>query len=153
MSNEDTKKYSLCHGAELEQIITAFSAECSNCVVRYNFCEEQEKFDDDKTQDILHAIEFDSVFLPDLDLVNLLRDIRAERRLAKDELEIAKIFKSWCERNRPAIEGLKNSLGDIRKVLKKQNDAAYFWKTDVVGEKGAVLESREEPTLIQLTLF
>lgn len=137
---------------ELEDCITKFLAACREAKGRYEYCQEAERLSDNKTQDILHVIELDPESFSDLDLLSMLHEVRQERREVKESVQVAQSFNKWFNENKKAIDSLTNTLGDIRKVLKYQTTPHYFWKTNLIGEVGKMLEPRETG-LIQLTLF
>lgn len=138
---------------ELEDCITKFLNACREAQNRYKFCQDAESLSDSKTQDILHVIELDPESFADLDLISMLHEVRQERREVKECVQVAQYFHKWYNENKKAVDSLSNTLGDIRKVLKRQATPQYFWRTDLIGEIGKVFEPQEHPALVQLTLF
>lgn len=78
--------------------------------------------------DIEHKIELDdSLKYHDYaKLAKELKEVRKNRRIAKDELDIIQPIVAYVEKNRGAINQLKQTLGEVRKVEKYQENRVYY---------------------------
>ena len=88
---------------------------------------------DNETQDILHAMELDSLSYHDRSrLSSALSAVRKKRRKAKDTAEIMKPVLDWEEKNRDAVKSLENVLGAVRTIEKEKENRFYVKRTDIV---------------------
>lgn len=68
------------------------------------------------TQDLLHALELGNDKAPGRARLGLkIREVRRQRRTAKDIAEQTRPVVDWVEQNRTVIKGLERLLGDVRK--------------------------------------
>ena len=68
------------------------------------------------TQDLLHALELGDDKAPGRARLGLkIREVRRQRRTAKDIAEQTRPVVDWVEQNRTVIKGLERLLGDVRK--------------------------------------
>jgi hypothetical protein len=133
------------NGHELEQYLTQFLQTARAAEFQYNAAVEKEIFPNAATQDILHAIEFAPSTIIFHDLIETLNELRGMRRATKRELEVAQIFKVWADEHKTALNKLENVLGDIRKVLNRQPNDTYRFKTDIFpGKKDTYLVPDEK---------
>lgn len=137
------------NGIELEAFLTNFFEVYSAAETRFQQVTAREQEMENATQDILHTCELDPESLADIDVVSILTNIRAERRDAKAELEVAKIFWGWVNANKKVLDLLTQKLGEIRKVLERQRTDAYCQKTDILNRRGAWIYQKiiEQPTM------
>ena len=86
-----------------------------------------------QTQDILHELELESHSGPEMVLLaKALRDVRRERRLAKDNVVMLKPLADWAEKYKNVTNSLKNALGAERKAEAYVQERAYYGRTDIV---------------------
>lgn len=133
------------HAAELERYLTEFLGHSRNAKTRFEKAVEEEQFPNDATQDLLHVIELAPSQLKDVDIVKVLHELRVARRDTKRELEVTRIYADWATQNKKALDTLEQCLGQMRKILRRQPNDAYRYKTGVIGEKGAWLVADPEP--------
>lgn len=138
--------------AELEQFCTAIIDCCQTAEADYAAAVAAEQYPNDATQDILHIAELAPSQLTGVDIVAILHSLRETRRAAKQELEVTQIFHDWVEDNKQAINKLKQALGAMRKVLRRQPHDAYHCRTSIIGEKDSWLATDPEPNR-QITIF
>lgn len=68
------------------------------------------------TQDLLHALELGDDKAPGRARLGLkIREVRRQRRTAKDIAEQTRPVVDWVEQNHTVIKGLERLLGDVRK--------------------------------------
>lgn len=105
------------------------------CETQLHICEADEKMTDEQTQDILHRLElFDDSYLDRKKMCDALPYIRRKRRESKNGVELFTPVSYWAESNKKCISSLKQLLGELRKVEKKQRDRVYCTRTDIVKE-------------------
>lgn len=141
-------------GLELEQVISQFLSVVNDVPMMFAAAEEEQKELEDKTQDILHIVEMRPYALNDIDLVNILHEIRVQRRQVKQEQLVMTACNAWYKKNKNgSLSTLNNILGEIRKILHKQAVASYRVKTNVIEPKDTCImyETKEIPG--QLSLF
>ena len=118
--------------ADLEQIIKSLDQLQKDYIWHYT----QVKACDEKTQDYLHAIEFDELgYKGRARLATQLETLRKERRQHKNAVEQLKIFDDWYESGdgRKALQKLRQILGKVRDTEKVQSVRTYTNK--VVGKE------------------
>jgi len=131
-----------------EQYLTEFLQVMRESNKRYDVAVLAEAEPNMATQDILHAIELAPSTVDFASIIPLLHKLRTDRRVTKKELEVTTRIKEWYNKNEKCINELQNVLGDIRKILDRQPNDIYSWKTNVIGEKGQWLTAdvvEEEP--------
>lgn len=95
---------------------------------------EQES--NDATQDILHQLELCDVdYHQSARLAKKLREVRQERRSAKDRYDTYAPIVNWMDDNRNTIKALERLLGDVRKSEKLTQGRFYTPKTKVLENK------------------
>ena len=97
----------------------------------YRQAEMNEQDANDQSQDLLHTIELkdcDDGKL--LDIAKSFRDVRRERRGAKDAMDMLTAVKEWADANRAVIKGLEQLLGKVRKAEKNTENRIYTFKSD-----------------------
>ena len=76
------------------------------------------------TQDLLHALELGNDKAPGRARLGLkIREVRRQRRTAKDIAEQTRPVVDWVEQNRTVIKGLERLLGDVRKQERRSEGA------------------------------
>jgi hypothetical protein len=136
--------------AELEQYLTEFLQVARDAERRFNEAVAAEQYPNTAIQDILHAAEFAPSTIREMDIVGKLHTYRTQRRITKQELEVTEIWKAWADEHKTAINKLENVLGNMRKVLRRQPNDYYLYKTDAVSEPNKALvpdpiEEKGEP--------
>ena len=131
-------------GAELEVYLTQFLAVTRAAESQFKEAEIAEQEPNDATQDILHTAELCPEALAQrypssVDLIVELHRLREERRIAKQELEVTHLFDEWATENKRAVDKLDQTIGAMRKVLRRQPLATYRFKTGLVGDKDTFL--------------
>ena len=99
----------------------------------YAIADRAQKESDNETQDILHAMELDSLsYHGRARLSSALSAVRQNRRTAKDTAEIMKPVLEWKEKNRAALKSLETILGTVRTLEKEKENRFYVKRTDIV---------------------
>lgn len=102
---------------------------------RYATAQDEEQTANVETQDILHAIEFQWYDTRrTARLVRRLSEIRQERRLAKEDAEIASLIVAFINSNNAFIRALKRLQGDVQTTEREQAQRSYQFRTDVMYE-------------------
>lgn len=144
------------NAAELTQYLTEFCNLAKDAKRRFEAATEEEARPNEATQDILHTAELDPSALNGVDVVALLHKLREERRIAKKELEVTEKFYNWATSNAKALNLLDQTLGEMRKVLRRQPSDMYRYKTDCIAEKDSFIfhkEPKAEEEYHQITIF
>lgn len=90
---------------------------------------------EDKQNDILHEFEFLVMSHNERGrLGKTLAEVRKSRRAAKNAVELLGPLCEWITNYKPAINALKRTLGDMRKIEDRQANRTYRLKTDGKGE-------------------
>lgn len=120
--------------------LEAFLAYLREAGEEYRMAETDRVEAEAATQDLLHALELgEDSAAGRAKLAEKLREVRQQRRRAKDTAERTAPVAEWAEQNRTVIKGLKRLLGDVRKVERKGEKRTYTPRTHVLEE----LEGRE----------
>lgn len=99
-----------------------------------HIAEMAEKEANEATQDILHKIELGELKPYEMVLLTKkLREIRQQRREAKDTRIQCEPIVCWASNNHTAIKSIERLLGDVRKAEKVTQNRIYIPKTDVLG--------------------
>lgn len=99
----------------------------------YNIAAEDEKSSNGATQDILHSIELgEHKYHEYARLSKALREVRQERRRAKDIEQQIQPVQEWVAENTKAIKNLEQVLGAVRKAERSTQERHYIPRTDVV---------------------
>jgi len=133
---------------ELEKYLTTFLQHMRDCNYNYEQTKALEYQPNAEIQDLLHVAEFAPSKLASVDLLSVMARLRQQRRDAKKELEVMERLKAWKDENQTALNKLENVLGDIRKILNRQPQDYYVYKTNIVGEKGTIL-AVEDPDYVE----
>lgn len=102
------------------------------------FCmaEQTEQEANDATQDILHWFElYDFRGLEAVKMAHKLREIRHQRREAKDLEYVTSPLIEWINGNQSIVKGLERVLGEVRKRERKTENRTYTPKTSILQEK------------------
>ncbi len=121
---------------DLAEYLADFLEICRDAKSDYQKAVDAEQEPSSAIQDILHAAEFAPSALDKIDILETLHNLRTVRREAKKNLEITDLFQQWAERNQKATRELSETVGAMRKIIRRQPNDFYRWKTDVLGEKG-----------------
>lgn len=138
--------------AELEQFITQFFNICREAKSDLERATEAEQYPNSAIQDLLHALELAPKQLDAETVKWKLHELRVDRRGAKQELEVTSLWADWCDKNKKSLDTLQQVLGQMRKILRRQPNDFYVFKTDVLGIKGEYLQVDKEPEYIQMKM-
>lgn len=91
--------------------------------------------EDRRSQDLLHAIEFEPSGKARNKLATKLKECRVTRRHNKDLVEILEPVYQYMQRdqNRKAINLLEQTLGSVRKIVKKHQNRVYIPRVEETG--------------------
>lgn len=138
--------------AELEQFITQFFNICREAKSDLERAAEAEQYPNSAIQDLLHALELAPSQLDPTTMFWKLHELRVDRRGAKQELEVTSLWADWCDKNKKSLDTLQQVLGQMRKILRRQPNDFYVFKTDILGIKGEYLQADKEPEYIQMKM-
>jgi hypothetical protein len=97
--------------------------------------EQSEQEANDATQDILHRLELCELEDEDAErLAYKLREVRRQRREAKDRIDQTAPVAAWLEERRTVVKELERLLGEVRKQERRASDRIYTPKTKVLEE-------------------
>lgn len=98
------------------------------CEPRYTLAYEAVKTEEKRTQDFLHAIEFEPHAEERSKIATKMRASRIERRENKDIVEeLEPIIEFMSDRNnKRAMDQLQQLLGKVRKVEKYHENRSYY---------------------------
>lgn len=93
----------------------------------YNMCEEQIEYEQQITQDLLHAIEFSSNYKERCKYATQLHYNRQRRRVYKNTTIVLKSLVDFIqkEENVKVVNKLTNILGEARKIKSHSEDKTY----------------------------
>lgn len=116
-----------------------------NVNVAYKQAMEDINTYEQQQQDIEHKLELCELGYHEMaKLGKLLKEVRQKRRLAKDTVALLGPMVAWINGQKPAINKLKDALGDVRKVEHKMNTRFYTPRTDVVDFPEQHITQKEE---------
>ena len=102
----------------------------------HNIAIQQEKDADYQTQDLLHNLELndENNYHDYAKISKALKQIRKERRMAKNKVLRLYPILDWIEANPQTIKNLQKLLGEVRKTEKKTSSEGLYYvpKTDVL---------------------
>lgn len=107
------------------EIIKAFLDLLAESTARLPALKEDLKREDDLTQDLLHIVELERDYGKRCKVMTRLRQNRKDRRACKDEIEELGILVEYAEKNKAAINNLKQTLGEMRKTEKYHEKRSY----------------------------
>ena len=94
---------------------------------------ERHRMAEAATQDLLHALELGDDKAPGRARLGLkIREVRRQRRTAKDIAEQTRPVVDWVEQNRTVIKGLERLLGDVRKQERRSEGRSYAPRTHIL---------------------
>lgn len=113
--------------------IETFLAFLREASVQVQQAAEKEREADIQTQDILHRLElYEDDYHETARLAKLLKQVRQNRRRAKEAYERAKPVADWGQDNKAAVKSLERLLGLVRKAENIQQNRQWMPKTDVL---------------------
>ena len=115
--------------------ISGFLKFLRECEEGYGMAKDKEGETDRETQDILHRLELcDDGHDDTARLAVALREVRRERRMAKDRCAEAEPVICWLQRHgsKEAVKSLEQLLGDVRKAEARVENRGYVEKTDIL---------------------
>lgn len=117
----------------------------SDAKTRYDIAQVNESEYDKQTQDILHRLELvdDEKDYQDK-LLDTIKEIRHERRKAKDESAVLFPVITWRDNNPKVISMMQQLLGDVRKVQRQLANRVYVDRTDIVKDVGERVEEQRK---------
>lgn len=107
------------------ETIKAFLDLLAESTARLPALKEDLKREDDLTQDLLHIVELEKDYGKRCKVMTRLRQNRKDRRACKDEIEELGVLVEYAEKNKAAINNLKQTLGDMRKAEKYHEKRSY----------------------------
>lgn len=113
--------------------IDSFLRFCRDCIDANKRSAIAEMDADNQMQDILHNIEINDNFPDDYILQGLaLKNIRKERREAKDIQKITYPIVQWVNQNQKTINELEKLLGAVRKAERSTQGRMYSNRTKIL---------------------
>ena len=96
-------------------------------ITLYTVCEEQVEYEQQITQDLLHAIEFSTNYKERCKYATQLHYNRQRRRVYKNTMIVLKSLVDFIqkEENVKVVNKLTNILGEARKIKLHSNDKSY----------------------------
>lgn len=102
----------------------------------YHSAQDAEKEADAQLQDIIHHLELhDDSYHETARLGKLIRQIRRERRKAKETVELLAPVDAWANENKAVIHSLERLLGTVCHIQEAQNKRVYRPRTEVLGRE------------------
>lgn len=113
--------------------IESFLKFCRSCTEANRLAAVAEIDMDNQTQDILHNIEINDNFPDDYIMQGIaLKNIRKDRREAKDIQKITHPVVQWVQQNQKTINELEKLLGYVRKAEKSTQGRTYSNRTKIL---------------------
>lgn len=113
--------------------IESFLRFCRECVDANRRAAIAEMDADNQIQDILHNIELNENYPDDYVLQGLaLKNIRKDRRVAKDVIRITYPVVQWVNQNQKTINELEKLLGAVRKAENNTVGRMYSNRTKIL---------------------
>ena len=113
--------------------IENFLSFCRECVDANRRAAITEMDADNQIQDILHNIELNENYPDDYVLQGLaLKNIRKDRRVAKDVIRITYPVVQWVNQNQKTINELEKLLGAVRKAENNTVGRMYSNRTKIL---------------------
>ena len=107
------------------EIISDFLGLIEECKIYDSIADDKIDLANKATQDMLHKIEFSKDYRERGRAATQLHYIREDRRHYKDIKEETEIVVSYYEENKKAVERLKKTLGELRKIEKYHENRSY----------------------------
>lgn len=115
------------------QGIEAFLNYLRDTEQQLKMAEQTEQEANDATQDILHWFElYDFRGIEAVKTAHKLREIRHQRREAKDTEWLTSPVVDWIQRHRSEIKELERLLGEVRKRERRTGNRIYTPKTSIM---------------------
>lgn len=114
-----------------------------------NLQNEREKLGekDMEISDVLHYLEIHTLKSYDLAKIGkLLQELRRERREIKYNIEVMELFQKFSEKynNKFITKDIMQTLKDLGKKDKTQENPIYKYRTDILEKIGVKIEMEEE---------
>ena len=104
-----------------------------NCKLEYGRAVSREREANNETQDLLHCLELQENSYHDLAKISkAMRQIRQERREAKDIERKLQPIAEWAGNNQKTIHELERLLGIVRAQEASMSGRTYKQKTDIL---------------------
>lgn len=107
------------------ETIKAFLDLLEEARTRLPALEENLKREEHLTQDLLHSIELGHDYGKRCKDATQLAQNRRDRRVCKDAIEELNILVEYAEKNKTAVNNLKQTLGEMRGVEKYHEKRSY----------------------------
>lgn len=107
------------------ETIKAFLDLLEEARTRLPALEENLKREEHLTQDLLHSIELGHDYGKRCKDATQLAQNRRDRRVCKDAIEELNILVEYAEKNKAAVNNLKQTLGEMRKKEKYHEKRSY----------------------------
>lgn len=118
---------------ECSEQIAAFLNFLRDCQDEYCIARAREHEHTDEMQDLLHHIEFDEDSYDDFaKAAEAIKEVRLNRRAAKEKRLLLQIVADWRQKNRDAISGMERLLGDVRKAEQNAGWRMFTPRTDII---------------------
>lgn len=114
--------------------------------MEYEIARTKQSEADSETQDILHRLELHDDSYHDMArLSKTLKEVRKDRRAAKDAISELDPICGWAKENARVLKSLEQLLGNVRKAEKGTQNRNYTNRTDAV-ERSIRREQKIEKT-------
>lgn len=109
----------------------------------YRWALEEESSKNTETQDLLHRLELeDDSYHNCAKIAKALKNVRQERRKAKDTVTKTEAVVKWCEENSGVIRSIEKLLGEVRKAERSTENRFYIPKTEIVENTLGIKEEK-----------
>lgn len=113
--------------------IEKFLAFLRETVEQHNMAESDRAEAEAATQDLLHALELGEDKAQGRARLGLkIREVRRQRRTAKDIMEQTRPVVDWVGQNHTVIKGIERLLGDVRKQERRSEGRSYMPRTHIL---------------------
>lgn len=111
--------------------ISQFLSFIKDCEQRYRMAVDDEEEMNRVTQDILHDIELEEHSYHEFaKLSKQLKEVRENRRKAKDTMKVMLPIVNWAETNANMIKSIERLLGEVRKAEKSLENRVYVKRSN-----------------------
>lgn len=107
------------------ETIKAFLDLLEESKARLPALKENLKREEDLSNDLNHMIEFETNYRKRCKYATRLHQNRRDRRVCKDAIEELNILVEYAEKNKAAVNNLKQTLGEMRKKEKYHEKRSY----------------------------
>lgn len=110
----------------------------------YNYCESQIDYEQDITQDLLHAIEFSDNCKERYKLSTQLHYCRQRRRQYKNVIAVLRPMIEYLEKDetKKCLNKIINFIGEARKT--KQNESSRTYNPRILIELGKIINGNNK---------